>query len=447
MKNKFLTLTAIFASLVLFTSCGGKEPTPPPPSGLTSLTVTIDKYTLLDTSADSFNFTATGDDGVDYTATAEFFVNGTKISGHSFPAAGNQGNHTVYARVGNVQSPPRAFLVIGEDYEFQLITLSASTLMPQAGVGVNFTAIGKERGTPNTHDISNLITLFVNGTSVGNVSSYTFPAAGTYSVYAKFGPVSSNTLTVKAVSELPSAFVHKVLIEDFTGTWCVWCTRVLNGIDELHKLTDKVVVAAIHCNPGSADFMALPESTAWLAPFGVTGLPTARINRSESWRAIPAYSYRDMDLSHPMDMVQESCNYGIAIASTMGASGGTIDVSYYFGTAVASAKCMIYVLEDGLVHDQDNAYTGAGGLYGGVSVIRNFVHNDVVRASVTNILGDNIPASNSAAKATFNKRFSAVYSSSNVDNLKVMAMLLDSGGRVLNVQVAPANEVKEFETK
>jgi len=79
----------------------------------------------------------------------------------------------------------------------------------------------------------------------------------------------------------------------------------------------------------------------------------------------------------------------------------------------------------------------------------NFNHKDVVRASVTDILGNGndstIPAENSVVGGIYQKTFTANYTSANVANLKVMVMLLNAQGRVVNVQVAPANQTL-FET-
>ena len=40
-------------------------------------------------------------------------------------------------------------------------------------------------------------------------------------------------------------FKKRVLIEDYTGTWCGNCTRVSHAIEEVKLLTDKAVTVAI----------------------------------------------------------------------------------------------------------------------------------------------------------------------------------------------------------
>jgi len=246
------------------------------------------------------------------------------------------------------------------------------------------------------------------------------------------------TVTVTAEPMIPALFVHKVLVEDLTGTWCGYCTRMFAAMDKVLGLTNKVVEAYIH----TSDQWNLSAKDPWVTKFEAAGVPTAYINRTTKWTG------NEPSPQVPINMIQSSSKYGIAISSTLGATSGTIEVSFYFREAVTAAKCVVYVLEDGLIADQSNFYipgNGIGILYGGANPIKNFVHRNVVRASVTHILGNDIPADKSIKDSMYKATFSANYTSTKIANLLVMAMLLDNTGKVLNVQLVPANQTVDFE--
>jgi len=48
-------------------------------------------------------------------------------------------------------------------------------------------------------------------------------------------------------------FQKRVLIEDFTGTWCGYCPRVSYGIDRVMEQTTKAVPVAIHQQSSGSD--------------------------------------------------------------------------------------------------------------------------------------------------------------------------------------------------
>ena len=48
------------------------------------------------------------------------------------------------------------------------------------------------------------------------------------------------------VNQVPIEYKQYVLVEDYTGTWCGYCTRVSFAIEELKKQTNDAVVIAIH---------------------------------------------------------------------------------------------------------------------------------------------------------------------------------------------------------
>jgi hypothetical protein len=69
----------------------------------------------------------------------------------------------------------------------------------------------------------------------------------------------------------------RVVIEDFTGTWCQWCPGGIQNIEDLIKIYgDKIIPIAIH----NADPMAINPFEAQLrGPFGINGFPAGMIDR------------------------------------------------------------------------------------------------------------------------------------------------------------------------
>ena len=84
----------------------------------------------------------------------------------------------------------------------------------------------------------------VDGVSiVGNQVSY--PEIGTHQVYAEYSIESTlyNSDTKIFNIVIPKT---RVVLEDYTGTWCGYCPNVTHAIDEIRMITDDISVVAIH---------------------------------------------------------------------------------------------------------------------------------------------------------------------------------------------------------
>ena len=87
----------------------------------------------------------------------------------------------------------------------------------------------------------------VNGTVI-TTNPYTFTASGSYDFVATYEGLTSNSVnfvvqTASAYSDTvsfsatgaPTTFTKKALLEDFTGTWCVYCPNAASAIATLHS--------------------------------------------------------------------------------------------------------------------------------------------------------------------------------------------------------------------
>ena len=71
---------------------------------------------------------------------------------------------------------------------------------------------------------------------------------------------------------------RRILVEEFTGTWCGWCTRGMVAMDYIHEhYPNEAVTIAVH----GGDLMAIAQAeTSYDAVLNtVSGFPSARLNR------------------------------------------------------------------------------------------------------------------------------------------------------------------------
>lgn len=318
------------------------------------------------------------------------------------------------------------------------ITISSNTANLTSSSEEAFTFTVKD---DEGNDVTNESTVYVNDNALdGNTFSST--EIGSYDAYAKMDDLTSNTISV-SISEDPVAYYkHKVLVEDFTGTWCGWCPRIAYSIEQALEMNENLVIASLHRgNPnggGSYDPFNFAPAAQLEQQIGLEGYPTATINRTIFW------DYpEDVNVDQPVNLIQDSSIYGIAIDSDLGASNGTVTVNFEFAEAPASGlKYVVYIAEDGLIQDQVN-YTDR---FGGSSVLQDFTHDHVIRALGTeSIMGTAIPAENAVEGGTYEASMDVSYTSENIDNLKVIVFLVDEDGTSLNAQQADANTELDFD--
>ena len=251
----------------------------------------------------------------------------------------------------------------------------------------------------------------------------------------------SNDWEDKSVSteviELPISgkFLKNVLIEDYTGTWCQYCPRVLHGIKQVQSEQLRAYPVSIHrsvaSNPDPYDFPATPLEQL----IGVTGYPTAMLNRNVLWD-------NEISTTEVKNQIKPNANLGIALNSTI--SGGTInlDVNMKFLENFSNLKLVVYVLEDGLLYNQVNATS----FFGGQNPIINFEHDHVLRACLTNlVVGDAITGTNAGALVTRNFTVNVPANISNVANMYFVAFVVDASGKAINVRGAAPNVSQTFQ--
>lgn len=230
-------------------------------------------------------------------------------------------------------------------------------------------------------------------------------------------------------------FLKNVLIEDYTGTWCQYCPRVLHGIKQVESEQLRAYPVSIHrsvaSSPDPYNFPAAPLEQL----IGVTGYPTAMLNRKVLWD-------NEISTTEVKNQIKPNVNLGLALNSTV--TGGTINlnVNIKFLENFSNLKLVVYVLEDGLIYNQVNATS----YFGGQNPIVNFVHDHVLRACLTDLVnGDALTGTNAGSTVTKNFTIPIPSSVSNGANMSFVAFVLDETGKAINVRGAAQNVTQTFQ--
>jgi thiol-disulfide isomerase/thioredoxin len=289
-------------------------------------------------------------------------------------------------------------------------------------------------------DVTESTTFYVDGQEItGNTfSSSTVGEFEVYGTYTENG-VLTTTNTVPFSVIIPK---RKIVVEDYTGTWCGYCPSVAHAVEEAHAATNDIAVVAIHKTASSIpDPMHFDDVQLLQDEFGVSGFPSARINRTTVWNS-------PYEVDGIVSMAGVETDLAIAILSKLEGNTLTVraDVVYENGS-VNGDKLVVYLLESGVIHEQINYYNTdvTSPFYQMGNPIPDFVHNEALRLSLTEVLGDNISAT--AELEEFSKTFTVTIPEAvvNVDNLSLVAMVVSADNSARNAQFADIDEDKAYE--
>ena len=273
----------------------------------------------------------------------------------------------------------------------------------------------------------------VDGVSiVGNQISY--PEIGTHEVFAEYSIEStlynSDTKTFNIV--VPKT---RVVLEDYTGTWCGYCPNVSHAIDEVRMITDDISVVAIHYG----DEMTISTGIDLINEFNISGYPTARINRTTDW----PYPYNSSQIE---SLIEADNSIAISIDSNTNWPLLQVQLRVVSEQDLSDHKIIAYLVEDNLIYDQTNYYNFDQNsyFYGMGNPIVDFVHNDVLRHSFTDALGN--PMENPIMALTdnfFNYSFE-IDSEFSPENLGIVVMVVNQNNTAINSQFSTINSFQDF---
>ena len=423
--KKILLLVAFISTLIL-TSCssdGGSEPT----------TVTINSDFISRYVNEVITFTATDGGGNNVTANAVFHVNNTAITGNTYTSA-TVGSFTVKATYDGATSQNLTVSFTAVPVPLTSISITSSLQIVEVGTPVTFTCTGN-----NGVNLSSLSTFYVNGTQITG-DTFTPTTAGTLNVYATHTPSGGSMLTASTIQVTVNPIINfnkRVLIEDFTGTWCQFCPRVAYAIDQVNAQTTDATIVAIHRGNDPYNFSG---ASALESQIGLVGYPTAMLNRTTEW-AFPEPS----NIAQAVNLTTgTNPKIGVALITTTTGNTSSVQVKVKFGTNFSNLKLVVYALEDNLIYNQTNSTT----YYGGGNPLVGFEHDHVVRAVLTSsILGEAITG-NTNYNDEFSKSFTyTIPSTVNASNVHFVAVVLNSSNTALNSRSAGANATQSFEVE
>lgn len=282
-------------------------------------------------------------------------------------------------------------------------------------------------------NVTSSATIYVDGVEISG-TSYTFSTAGMIDVYAVVDDLTAPTV---AVNSIAPTHTTKVMVEDYTGTWCGYCPRLATALENTVNQNSNVIPVAIHDD----NEMLFPMANSLESIFGINGFPSGRVNRTIDWNENP---------SQPIGMLSDTKTLGLAVSSTV--SGNTISaevkVHYDLG-ANEGHKLVVYLLENGLIYDQVNYYNGdsSSPWYQAGNPIVGFVHDHVARTTLTDVLGDVIPSDQAVTDNTYVANYSIAIPASvqNNDKLELVAFVVDPSKTVINVQKANVGATQDFD--
>ncbi len=231
-------------------------------------------------------------------------------------------------------------------------------------------------------------------------------------------------------------FKKRVLIEDYTGTWCGNCARVAYAVDQVKLQTDKAVTVAIHNGNDPYNFDGIAPLKDLILPNSALSLPISRLNRITVW-TFP----EPTNVQQALDLTGNNTFLGLALNSTVANATINLDVKMKFVQDYSNLKLVVYLLEDKLIYDQRN-YTN---YFNGENPILNFEHNHVLRTSITNILGDAVSGTTNGSTVTKSFSFPIPANISNTANISFAAFLVGTDNAVINARASIANENQAFE--
>ncbi|PSL43057.1 thioredoxin [Chitinophaga niastensis] len=263
----------------------------------------------------------------------------------------------------------------------------------------------------------------------------------------------------------PETYTKKVLVEEFTGTWCGWCPRMPVLLEKLHQKYPNLIVSAFH---GIDTFDIGKEVRSVIEDkLGVQGYPTSKLERVTDldwYDNNNNISFGQAD-SLVNTYMKKAAVLGLGINSTISGNILNITVKVGMGQAlnIAKAKVMVYVVEDGLTGPrQTNYYSDdqvkndykndpdLGALTLLPHYITGYTYNHVVRKVLTDAKGDEIPAAYKIKGAVFSKDYSIDISKYKAANCHLIALVYgqDDEGKLVdtfNTQVVVAGQSQKFD--
>ena len=220
---------------------------------------------------------------------------------------------------------------------------------------------------------------------------------------------------------------RKILVEEFTGTWCGYCPDghyILNNIEASYPNT--IISNGMHIS----DAYTIPYTTAIDAYLGVAGYPRAAIDRITYSGGNAFVMSRGYWAGAVAARLNVTSPVSINITRTFNSATRSLDVTvdYNFVSAVNyETRLTCLLMENDISTSQSNYMNTTVGspFYGLGNPIPNYLQKDVVRAILsTDNWGDSNHPTTVSAGSSYTKTYSyTIPASWNENNVKVVAFV------------------------
>lgn len=298
--------------------------------------------------------------------------------------------------------------------------------------------------TNSGNDITEEANIYVNGSLIES-GSFTPTTLGDFEAKAEYLGVWSSAITFRFHDGSETNYLKRVLVEDYTGTWCGNCPRVSFAIERVFEQTSNAVAVGIHrssSNPADANYDPYNfDSSELEAILNMSGYPKALLNRMTRWSPL-----EQNNVTQVINFTQgANPKLGLAMDVIVVNQNLQLEVRTQFSQNFSNLRLVVYVLENGLIYDQENYTT----FFGGTNPIPNFTHEHVLRACLTPLMGEPIPSSSTQVGQTFTRSFNVPLPAniSNTSKMEVVAFITNgSDHKAINVRKAVPGDSQDFET-
>lgn len=295
-----------------------------------AINLSADKLIIDNTGEDKVTFTVKKPDGTDITGDSKFFINEKEIEGNVFTSTetGTFNAHAMWE--GNKSN--NISITVKTPTQYNLVLTADKPLFTADGIDMAvFTCINKD---DNNNDLTKDATFFVNGEEVtGN--TFSTNTAGEYKVMAKFSTHESGEIKVTAQKEM--IITPKILLEDYTGTWCPNCPRCIKLVNDC-VATGKVVGLAIH----QGDIMEVADGRKLMSHFKISGFPTIMIDRDQDTEA------HGGTINGVLSHLKEDPKVGAAIDFKIDGNEFVADVNIVSKENRSDIKVAVFLAENGI---------------------------------------------------------------------------------------------------
>ena len=276
-------------------------------------------------------------------------------------------------------------------------------------------------------------TSFIVDNQLINGNTISYDELGNHEVYADY-TIDSQIYSTDLIGFNIVEPINKVVVEDYTGTWCGYCPPVAHAIYELKEVYDNIISVGIHNN----DELTIDQESDLRSELGISGFPSARLNRTISW--LDPYQISDVN-----SLLSEENHVAISINSNLENIELGVDLRIVSNVELVNHKLVIYLVESNLIYDQSNYfnYVEDSYFYNLGNPIENYSHQDVLRKSITNISGNvlDIIQPLNDYKFNFNVQINPDFV---VENLAIVAIVVDSNNNAINSQLGAVNSFQDF---